>query len=134
MIFSEMAIYTNVHASLRMKFFLGKTSLSSYSFARSLSSSPWTSLSRMLLHVYSVASHLHSSIHVMMCALHEYLTALLHFTSSANAFGAGDTSETMGMYVPSLSSCHPSPTGSSIVQLCPVPKCWFDSVHAICAE
>ena len=45
------------------------------------------------------ASYLHSSIHVMMCALHEYLTALLYFTSSANAFGAGDTSETICIYV-----------------------------------
>ena len=88
----------------------GKTLQSSFSSARWLSSSHWTSLTRPLVQVSSAASHLHSSIHVMMCTLHEYLTlhlltALLHFTRSANA---GDMSETVGMYVPSLSSCHPS--------------------------
>ena len=108
-IFSEITIYVNMYTYLCMNHVQ-----SSNSSARWLSSSPWTSLSRTLVHVYSAASHLHSSLHVMMCALHEYLTlhlltAQLHFTRSATASGAGDTSETVRMYILSSSLYHPNP-------------------------
>ena len=56
----------------------------------------------------------------MICAFHDYLaihvlTAQLHFASFTTASGAGDTSDTVGTYVPSSSPRYPSHTGPGIV-------------------
>jgi len=120
-------IPTCIRTSVRNLF--GKTLQSSYSPARWLFPTLWTSLSRTLVRVSSAAPHVHSPVDIMMCALHQgltlhLLTAQLHFTSSTTASDAGATSDTVGMHVPSSSSsCHPSPTWSSIVGsatvLCP---------------
>ena len=95
-----------------------------------------------LVHIYSAVSYLHSSIRVMVCALHEHLTIhLVKCCRSSSVFHQQPLVlvirlkrwECMFRHYPRAIPVLHNPT-YWVLQLCPVPKCWFDSVYAVCAE